>query len=317
MVVTIMGLDLIIKPRQVVSWEEFCRTAPPFSIALDGYVRGAPQYDPSGPRLNLNHHEDVDRLATSSTCGQVFNYVKGELFRSFQEKGIPKAAIYINDPDQDTSLAVWLLRNHDRIERYRSEPLLSRLIFAQDKMDIFGGLYPFEPQEELMQELFWIFQPYSNSRHRVAIMDAEEMRTVVEAVGARIDAYSVGKGEKLAIDVNTHYQVLHQGKTWALVEEKGPHARTGLYHAGIHAFATYKGKTPSDRYHYSLGKLSPFIDFPLEVLYAEFNRREGIADDDPDRWGGGDTQGGSPRDGGSKHNPQELFQVIEGILLLP
>ena len=308
-----MSIDLIIKPRQVVSWEEFCRTVPPFSIGLDGYVRGAPQYDSSGPRLNLNHHEGVDRLATSSTSGQVFNYVKAELFRRFQEQGIPEAIIHINDPDQDTSLAVWLLRNHGRIERYKSEPLLSRLIFAQDKMDIFGGLYPFEPQEELMQELFWIFQPYSDARHRVPTMGTEEMRTIVEAVGSRIDVYSVGRGEKLAIDVRTHYEILHQGRTWSLVEEKGPHARTGLYHAGIHAFATYKGKTPANQHHYSLGKLSPFIEFSLTVIYDQLNQQEEIMDDDPDRWGGGDTQGGSPRNRGSQFAPQELFLAIEGI----
>ena len=49
-------------------WAEFCSTHPPYSIALDGYVSGASRFDGRGPWLNLDHHADVDRLATRATC---------------------------------------------------------------------------------------------------------------------------------------------------------------------------------------------------------------------------------------------------------
>src|SRR6476646_2492513 len=55
-----------------LSWAEFCKTHPPYSVALDGYVRGKSRYDGQGPWLNLDHHEDIDRLSTRATCSHVW-----------------------------------------------------------------------------------------------------------------------------------------------------------------------------------------------------------------------------------------------------
>lgn len=58
-------VELVVQPEQApLRGEEFVTTSPPLSIALDGYVWGSPRFDESGPRLNCNHHEEVDRLAT-------------------------------------------------------------------------------------------------------------------------------------------------------------------------------------------------------------------------------------------------------------
>lgn len=53
------------------AWESFVATKPPFSIALDGYVSTGPRFDATGPYLNANHHEEVDRLSTRATCAQI------------------------------------------------------------------------------------------------------------------------------------------------------------------------------------------------------------------------------------------------------
>ncbi len=38
-------ITLHVEPTTVpVSWDTFCASAPPFSIALDGYVRGGPRF---------------------------------------------------------------------------------------------------------------------------------------------------------------------------------------------------------------------------------------------------------------------------------
>jgi molecular chaperone GrpE len=52
-------------------WEEFCAAHGPYTIGLDGYVAAVSRFDPSGPRLNLDHHTEVDRLVTRATCAQV------------------------------------------------------------------------------------------------------------------------------------------------------------------------------------------------------------------------------------------------------
>jgi len=95
-------IEFIAKPREVVSWIEFCSTHPRFSIALDGYVPEGPIYQPpekGGPRRNFNHHEGVDRLATRSTCAQVYVAIKMGLFECFRERGFPHASVYFNDCD--------------------------------------------------------------------------------------------------------------------------------------------------------------------------------------------------------------------------
>ena len=306
-------LELIVEPRVVKTRAEFSATAPAFSIALDGYVYGATFFDPTGPRLNLNHHEEVDRLSTLSTAGQVFNYLKAGLFEYFQQGHRPMAKVHVNDPDQDTSLSCWELWNHERITGYHSEPLISRLVFAQDKLDIFAGAYPFAPASEIMKDVFWIFQPYAEQRGKIATMDASGMRAIMEAVGARIDHYVIGKGEKLAVVVQDHFKMLRQGTGWSLVEETGPYARTGLYHAGIQAFVAYRGENKGS-HQYSFGRFSPFVPFSLLKLYERLNQEEGITTNNSDRWGGGNTAGGSPRERGSVFAPDVLFEKVEKIM---
>ena len=64
-----MAVTLHMRPQdEPLTWEQFCATVGPYAVALDGYVAAGPRFDPAGPRVNFNHHEEVDRLATRSTC---------------------------------------------------------------------------------------------------------------------------------------------------------------------------------------------------------------------------------------------------------
>jgi len=72
-------------------WEDFINSKPNFSIALDGYVKGPPRFSIQGPYANFNHHEGVARIATRSTCAQVYFYIRLGLLDTFQKKGEPNA----------------------------------------------------------------------------------------------------------------------------------------------------------------------------------------------------------------------------------
>jgi hypothetical protein len=144
------GISLVVCPGKEISWEQFLQIAPPRSIALDGLVRGAPKFSIDTLHANFNHHQDVDRLATRSTSGQVLVALKQGLLDGYYEGGYPRFNLYVNDPDQDSSLAVWLLVNHQRFTGTKSEPLLNRLIYAEDMLDTTAGAYPFEPSSSLM-----------------------------------------------------------------------------------------------------------------------------------------------------------------------
>ncbi|MBI4141981.1 hypothetical protein HY484_03595 [Candidatus Woesearchaeota archaeon] len=309
-----MSIATIVEPRVTKTWEQFCQSASQFSIALDGYVAGPPKYDAKGPFLNLNHHEGVDRLSTRSTSGQVWIYIKQGLFERFRRNGHPTANLFLNDPDQDGSLARWLLVNHERIEGEKSEPLINRLIFAEDALDTTVGAYPFPINSSLMREIAWIMAPYTDTLQNLSRMGAQEMLNVIDAVGQRISDYSIGRGQQLEPDARL--EVLHQGDGWAMIKEIGPYARTKLFNKGLYSFIAYRGKKEDGVHHiYAYGKRSQFDEGlpPYPELFEELNQRENIANDNPDRWGGSTNTSGSPRISGSKFNPGQLAAVNEEI----
>ena len=306
-------MTLRVEPRTVLQWEQFIKEKPPFSIALDGYVRGKPRFDPKGPYVNFNHHEEVDRLGTRATCAQVAVAIKQGLFETFQQKSEPHANVYVNDPDQDTCLAVWLLQNSERVSGKKSEPLVNRLIGVEDLLDVTAGAYPFDPSMVVLCELAWIFEPYTCVRvnGRLQHLGAGEMRNVIESVCQRITKYTLGQGEKILLD--TRYVILYTGPGWKLVNEIGPHARTALFAEGTKAFAAVRNNHDGT-YTYSLGRLSQYVLFPLEKLYARMNEEEGLDPQGENSWGGGDTVGGSPRKTGSKLAPDSLTKIINDEL---
>ena len=99
-------IELRIEPRVVLSWEQFQLEKPPFSIALDGYVNEGTRRNPSGPYANFDHHSHVDRISTRSTAEQVHMEINLGLFDTFRVKGKPFANLYVNDCDEDTTLAL-------------------------------------------------------------------------------------------------------------------------------------------------------------------------------------------------------------------
>ena len=80
-------IRVYLEPRVVIKWQDFINSKPRFSIALDGYVKGPPRFLIQGPYANFNHHEGVARIATRSTCAQVYFYIRLGLLDTFQKKG--------------------------------------------------------------------------------------------------------------------------------------------------------------------------------------------------------------------------------------
>lgn len=307
-------IQLSVEPRIVQSWKEFREIAPAYSIALDGYVRGQPAFDPSGPHANFNHHEEVDRLSTRSTCAQVYVAIKQGLFETFRKQGAPYAYLYVNQCDQDTALAVWLMQNFERIASVKNEPLISRLVAIEDFIDCTAGMYPLLPSMSIMQEQAWIFEPYIRAKEeaRLATMKAGEMETVLEAILTRISQYSLGRCGKIELD--TRYEDLGGGPGWKMIKEVGQYGRIALLASGATGAFISVRKKDQETYQYTLGKRSPFIPFPIDQLYVHLDQIEGISHPSADCWGGGNTCGGSPRMSGSRILPQELEKIVNDFI---
>lgn len=299
-------ITIHIEPGAKYTWQEFVKAKGPYSIALDGIVLAPTTRIPSVPIANLDHHVDCDRISTRSTSEQAAMEINLGLMKTFQKDGIPTAQLYVNDIDEDVCLSTWLLKNHELVQNH-GNPMINRLVYCQDKLDCTAGMYPFG-NTTFRRQLAWIMAPYQNARYggQLHSMSDKDMEAVLEAVHSRITSYVMGEGKEVALE--GQFEVLYSGNGWSIVEESGPAARMAMLDSGIEAFVVSRFKEEidgEDRYHYSIGRRSVWV--PFDVL----NILDVLSKADRKEWGGSNTIGGSPRDGGSKLSPEEIFEIVE------
>ena len=301
-----------LEPRVVISWEDFIDSRPNFSIALDGYVKGPPRFLIQGPYANFNHHEGVARIATRSTCAQVYFYICLGLLDTFQKQGEPNAHVYINDVDQDVCLSCWLLKNSDKLVGLRFENLLFQLILFEDILDASAGAYPINPDSPEIRRQAWIYEPYTKARADGSIyrMSKNEMEDILWSVCDRIDSAISGRSGEIELD--TGFEKIGGGPGWQLISEKGPYARTKLFSEKTKAYVALV-ENREDVYSYTIGKMSPFVTFPLERIYEALNKTEGLFSQE-NCWGGSTIIGGSPRKTGSSLSPEKVEKVINDCI---
>jgi hypothetical protein len=309
-------IKLIVEPRKSISWNEFVSTAPNLSIALDGYVNDAPNYLEKTKHINFDHHHGVVREATMSTADQVYMAVKGGLFESFRNEQGPFANVYINDCDQDTCLAIFILENYKMFEGVGSHPNFNRLLNLDSRFDITGGAFPVALRDELVEMHEWVMEPYSKLRTSGDLAKAtpEVMQNCVEAVCARIMKFIMGESQRVELDIR--HEILSTSSQvngfWLVREIGGNSARYHLFSKGMNAFISIVAKRSDGRYVYSIGRKSRYIPFPVQKFFLLLNEREGLTRENG--WGGSDIIGGSSRSLGSSLEPLEVFNIIEECL---
>jgi len=306
-----MVIKLFVEPRKVYKWEDFVKEKPPYSISLDGFVDSATRKDPNGPYANFDHHSGVDGLATRSTSEQVHMDINMGLFDSFRKNGVPTANVYVNDPDEDTCLAWWLLKNHEQVIGH-ANPRINRVVYCEDRLDCTAGAYPFG-DTKMRRQMAWIFEPYNEARFhgRVAQMDVAEMKNVIEVVEGRISSHIFGETGEIPLEGN--YERIGGGDRWAFVRETGPASRMAMYNNGIKAFISLVAEKQDGSRVYSLGRKSVWIPFDIPNLYCLYNKEEGEIITPSNKWGGGDTTGGSPRETGSMIKPERLEEITNSF----
>ncbi len=304
---------LHILPRQSMSWEEFVRTTPARSIALDGMVRGGPNYDPVTCHINFDHHECVVREATMSTAMQVYFAIKGGLAEALLLDGKVDAHIYINDTDQDTAFAVWLLLNYKKFEGVQSIPHINRLLALDDRWDITGGAFPMNLDDQLVRNHTWVFKPYTDLRKsgRLAQANEEMLLDNIEAVMGRLNRFLMGQAEEVSLDIR--HEILYDALTFKIVDEIGGNeARYYLFSKGMNAFISLVARRTDGRFVYTVGRRSRYIRFPVPDLYDDFNAAEGLTRENG--WNGSDIIGGSSRVLGSKLSWEHLRDIVNDRL---
>lgn len=303
--------SLNILPRMSMTWKEFLATTPGRSIALDGVVRGGPNYTPATGHINFDHHDNVVREATMSTAMQVFFAIKGGLMEALKTvEGRVDASIYINDTDQDTAFAVWLLLNYKKFEGTQSIPHINRLLALDDRWDITGGAFPMNLDDALVRQHTWVFKPYADLRRSGGLAQAtpEVLLDNLEAVLGRLNRYLMGQGEEVALD--TRHVILYDSPLFKVVDEVGGNeARYHLFNKGMNAFISLVACRPDGRFVYTVGRRSRYISFPVTQLYDDFNTVEGLTRETG--WNGSDIIGGSSRLLGSSLNWEQLRDITK------
>ena len=301
---------LMLRPgAEPISWAEFCETHPSYSIAVDGYVSGASRYDGWGSWLNLDHHADVDRLATRATCSQVLMCIRQGLFDAFRDREGPRAQVYVNDCDEDVCLS-WFLLQNPQAGCLPSNTRLDRLIHAVDLLDTTAGASVHPLDSSLMSEIAWIFEPYRQARLQGTLDRpfAPLYRLVIDAVGQRIRAHLADNGQALPPD--TRYERIGGGNGWALVREIGPQSRVGMIADGIRAYVSAR-PLADGAWSYAIGRVSPFVPFDVSAILRELNAAE---EAERGTWGGGNLVGGSPRLRGSALAPHEVTRIVNRVV---
>ncbi len=306
-------VELVMQPGITRQWEEFRETAEPHSIAIDGYVEGPIQRDLQKKVVNLNHHERVDRSSTFATCQQALFELRKGMNKFMQINGEFNVKVFMNDCDEDVCTTVFLLKHPDFASQI-DNPALNRLVEMEGVMDITGGFYPWPQNYPSLPEFFWVYEPYHNFRNSGGLTrpNPEEYLAVIEEVGQRIEQHITGNGS--ATELDPRYEVIDQAGLVSMVRETGKHAKVGMLSDGIEAFVSIS-ELPNGRYKYSVGRLSQYTPFDITGLYAYLNELEGLEGDD--RWGGGDTIGGSPRLSGSGIAPDQMAIIVQRFITPP
>jgi hypothetical protein len=141
-------------------------------------------------------------------------------------------------------------------------------------------------------------------------MSKKEMKAILSSVCDRIDAALAGRSGKIELD--TRYEKIGGGPGWQMIRERGPYARTKLFSQKIKAYVALVDSRKK-AYAYTIGKMSPFVMFPVERIYAALNKAEGLSSPE-NCWGGSTIIGGSPRQNGSRLAPREVQKVINDCI---
>ena len=136
----------------------------------------------------------------------------------------------------------------------------------------------------MLRKQAWIYEPYTRARADGSIyhMSKNEMEKILWSVCDRID--SAIKGHSVEIELDTAFETIGGGDGWQLIIEEGPYARTKLFSNGIKAYVSLvEGR--EGFYSYTIGKMSPFVKFPIIRIYEALNKAENLSSHE-NCWGG-------------------------------
>jgi hypothetical protein len=286
-------------------------------ILLDGAGTFGPLLDNKRRLYNLDHHQECERTFTLATCEQALLMVTSGL-----DLGEGDWRVFANEPDLDTVLALWCLLNHVHLKALRPEArdILYPLIRLEGAIDANGTE---------LAEVCGLPKAVYDKAHR-SLGELLEREKGVKGGGdwqtLDLDAYTI---EMLGAVDRIIYSV-EDFRGYASIDEVYGHVEIGERSvavlcrddSGIYAvekllkerWGEQLGVIALEREpgHYTLRRASTLADVDLNDAYSLLNQLDRNVNGRPPgkRWGGSESIGGSPRQGGSTFGPSELLQML-------
>ncbi len=296
------------------------RKYPRGTIFLDGAAQAEPFLDSAKGIYNLDHHEGCVRAFTLATCEQAMVLILKGL-----DLDDERWTVWLNDPDLDAVLAVWLLLNHRRLsgEDAALREKIMPVVRLQGVIDAHGfelkGLTGFPPglQERTLET--------------IDALRAGELALKAEGAWGSTDLLEHTRATLQVIDEAVYTPGDFEGRSQ--LEELGrvrisPHrlaiacrSEAGIYEVEeqlreIHGDRLGLVILQKDDVTYTLRQVDPFLSAGLDRLYERLNLLD-QAVADGQRWGGSGDIGGSPRGPGTALGLDEILEVCRWVYRPP
>jgi hypothetical protein len=306
------NIALHVPQKRFRDWEHFIRSTPDYSIGLE-VMDGPPGHREH--HVHFDHHDGVIREATMSAALQAYIAVRqGKLMDKWLRKKRP-IDVYTWNADQDVCLAAFVLEYHEMLERAEGSPLLRWIVQYNNKIDVCGGLYPFNLDELVRNHFTWVFEPYQQQRRRGKVMGDEDLvRTTIRQVCDRL--VDLIDGTAGTAPITGRPEILHSSKyNFVIADEKGdPSSRLVLAAEGHTNLISLICTRATGRRTYSIIRGSPYDDETFDVL--KLLEAFQAAEDQPGEriWGGSNLAAGSDSELGSSLDWTEIRDIAERVV---
>ncbi len=306
------NIEIHVPSRRFTDWDDFIRETPEYSIGLE-VMDGPPGH--RSRRVHFDHHDGVIREATMSAALQAYIAVRqGGLMHRWLKKSNP-VNVYTWNADQDVCLAAFVLEKHELLERSEGTPLLRWIVQYNNKIDVCGGLYPFNLDELVRNHFTWVFEPYRKQRKAgKSHNDAALVRQTIREVCDRLQALIEGRAGIAPIKAKP--EILYASPyNFVIADEKGdPASRLVLASEGHTNLISLICTRPSGRHTYSIIRGSPYDDeiFQIPKLIEAFQAAENMPG--ARIWGGSNLAAGSDSELGSGLDWQQLRDIAEEVV---
>lgn len=290
------------------------------TVFLDGVYTGPPFYDNTARQYSLDHHSGCVRAFTLATCEQAVVMLL---------QGLPLGEgdwfLYVNEPDLDALLAVWVMMNH--VELLHDEGELLReaipMIRVEGVIDAHGtdmalltalSAEDYDEQKHRIDRLLEQEKSLKSSGEWTSIDEVHYSRDMLEAIDRLLfpDGYL---NELLEIEELSRVPIRGQKMAVLCRSHQGIYAVEAALKAryekqvGIIVLDLGEGR-------FTLRQVDAFLDRDLTALYQELNAKDLRArqgGETDNLWGGSADIGGSPRKTGSALSGEQILKILQKV----